>query len=340
MRLFHERLQILCESLGNNCAPFQPHFVQLANSSSITNSKNIDELKEQTEQIKEAKLFKQIGQLNSHVLKVIEELYKKYLDKSVSEPMIKKISSDNAGSFALECLANLIRDVELLDPKSINRSLNKLSDSLTQLIHRTTTNSELITRLIGEFRVIKAYLDIFETFANKWCVYLVETNLNTSKLFIELVNMFLELKKTGLSQPPEFDDKNEEDGGRSKSDKFDTSEAAGLGEGEGARDVSDQIENEDQLDDAKTKEEREKENSEEKDEEEEKIKDEEKGIEMSEDFEAKMDNVEKKEDDQKEDDEGGDEEEEEIDDQKASVDDPMDVLDKQLWDENGKGVFE
>lgn len=163
-------------------------------------------------------------------------------------------------------------------------------------------------------------------------------NLSSSRLFIELVGMFLELKKSGLSQPPEFEEDKDEEGGRSKSDKFETSEAAGLGEGEGARDVSDQIENEDQLDDAKTKEEREKEeNGEEKDDEQ-KIEDEEKGIEMSEDFEARMDDVEQKEDDKNEDDDDDEkegDEEDEIDDQKASVDDPMDVLDKQLWDENG-----
>jgi midasin len=146
---------------------------------------------------------------------------------------------------------------------------------------------------------------------------------------LALAEMFTELKKNGLSQPPEFDE-NEEDGdGGGRSDKFETSDVAGLGEGEGAKDVSDQIENEDQLDDAKTKEEREKEKNEEKDDEE-KTKEEENGIEMSDDFDAKMEDVEREEKDENNEEED-DEEDDEVDDQKGSVEDPMNALDKNLW---------
>lgn len=268
--------------------------------------------------------------MNSLILLTLESLYKKYLVETNNK--IKRVSAEEPGSFALECLVNLVDDVELFDLRSINRLLSKLSTILTKML-RSSTNVEFMSGLIGEFRIIKTYIHLFTTLVTKWCVYLVESHLNSSKLLLVLVEMFAELKKTGLSQPPEFDEQQEDDGGRSKSDKFDTSEAAGLGEGEGAKDVSDQIENEEQLGDAKTQEERDREEEKNEQKDEESIKDEEKGIEMSEDFDAKMDDVEKRDEEDDEEEEGDDEQD--IDDQKGSVEDPMDALDKQLWDENG-----
>lgn len=165
MKAFHERLRVLCESLGENCAPFQPHFVGLIKTS---NEVEFSEPTESTDTSQEAKILKKISQLNSQVLKVVETLYKKYLNGN-GESLIKKISSENAGSFGLECLANFVKDVEILDPKSINRLLEKLATSISEMIRASTSrNIEFMERLVSEFRVIKAYVDLFLMFATKW----------------------------------------------------------------------------------------------------------------------------------------------------------------------------
>lgn len=167
MKVFHERLRVLCESLRENCAPFEPHFVGLIKTSN-TNDIELTEPTESTNNLQEAKILKKISQLNSQVLKVVETLYKKYLDGN-SESLIKKISSENAGSFALECLANFVKDVEIFDPKSINRLLEKLATSVSGMIRDPRSrNIEFMQRLVSEFRVIKAYVDLFVTFATKW----------------------------------------------------------------------------------------------------------------------------------------------------------------------------
>lgn len=112
----------------------------------------------------EAKFLKQIAKLNSLVLKTVETLYKKYFVEN--ETRIRKISADEPGSFGLECLVNLVRDVELLDVRSINALLVKLARVLSNMIH--SGNSEFLTGLIGEFKTLKAYLDLFTAFAMRW----------------------------------------------------------------------------------------------------------------------------------------------------------------------------
>ena len=68
--------------------------------------------------------------------------------------------------------------------------------------------------------------------------------------------------------------------------QFEDIESGGLGEGEGAKDVSEQLESEDQLDEARKPDEKQDEDKQEDD-----VKDEENGIEMTDDFDAKMQDV-------------------------------------------------
>ena len=90
----------------------------------------------------------------------------------------------------------------------------------------------------------------------------------------------------GFCPPAELSD--EQEGGEGATE-FEDIEGGGMGEGEGAKDVSDQIENEDQLDDTRHKDDEEKEtdNDQKPD-----IEDEENGIEMSEDMDGKMHDLE------------------------------------------------
>ncbi|XP_060562548.1 midasin-like, partial [Ruditapes philippinarum] len=143
--------------------------------------------------------------------------------------------------------------------------------------------------------------------------------------------MFTDLASKGFCIPPELSDEMSGEGAT----EFCDMEEAGLGEGEGVKNVSDQIEDEDQLDEAKRPEDHNKEDPDNQPD----VKSEENAIEMSEDFDAKaqdLEDVDKEKDN--EDDDGGDEEE--IDKQMGEVDDmDNDKLDEQMWgsDEEDNG---
>ncbi|KAL1131394.1 hypothetical protein AAG570_011011 [Ranatra chinensis] len=96
----------------------------------------------------------------------------------------------------------------------------------------------------------------------------------------------------------------------------------GLGEGEGVKDVSDQIEGEDQLEDARKPDEY-------NEEEDKECKEEEKGIEMSDDFGGKLQDIDKKEDDE-ENNEGSDKEEEQPDKEMGETEKGAETLDEQV----------
>ena len=86
----------------------------------------------------------------------------------------------------------------------------------------------------------------------------------------------------GFCPPDELSDEQQDGEGATE---FDDIEGGGMGEGEGAKDVSDQIENEDQLDDTRKAGE---ENEEKEDKDKPDIENEENGIEMSEDMDGKV----------------------------------------------------
>ncbi|XP_060072903.1 midasin-like [Ylistrum balloti] len=143
----------------------------------------------------------------------------------------------------------------------------------------------------------------------------------TGKLLSTLLGVFTELTTNGFCLPAEFAD---EIAGEGATDFVDI-EGGGMGEGEGAKDVSDQIETEDQLEDTRQQnEKKEPENHPD-------VASEENAIEMSEDFDANpqdLEDVDKKS-------EGEDEEEDDedkLDKQMGEVDEQdADKLDDQMW---------
>ncbi|KAG1714129.1 Midasin [Nymphon striatum] len=130
---------------------------------------------------------------------------------------------------------------------------------------------------------------------------------------------------SGFCVPAELSEEMESEGGT----EFKDIESGGLGEGQGAKDVSDQIENEDQLDDAL------KQGDDKKDEEEDSqsnTKEEENGIEMSEDFDGKMDDDQEKTDNQNDDSDSDEQDDEELDKQMGDIEEEnTETLDDQLW---------
>ncbi|XP_058163130.1 midasin isoform X2 [Dasypus novemcinctus] len=149
------------------------------------------------------------------------------------------------------------------------------------------------------------------------------THRSTAKLLSVLAQVFTELAQKGFCLPSEFMDDSAGEGAT----EFHDYEGGGIGEGEGMKDVSDQIENEEQAEDTFQKgQEKDKEDPDSKPD----IKGEDNAIEMSEDFDGKMHDgelEEQEEEDEKSDCEGGD-----LDKQMGDLNgEEADKLDERLW---------
>ncbi|XP_059556931.1 midasin isoform X4 [Myotis daubentonii] len=149
------------------------------------------------------------------------------------------------------------------------------------------------------------------------------THRSTAKLLSVLTQVFTELAQKGFCLPKEF----MEDSAGEGATEFHDYEGGGIGEGEGMKDVSDKIENEEQAEDTFQKgQEKDKEDHDSKSD----IKGEDNAIEMSEDFDGKMHDgelEEQEEEDEKSDSEGGD-----LDKQMGDLNgEEADKLDERLW---------
>ncbi|XP_019393298.1 PREDICTED: midasin isoform X2 [Crocodylus porosus] len=144
---------------------------------------------------------------------------------------------------------------------------------------------------------------------------------STGKLLSVLTSIFTELAQKGFCLPKEL---MEEEAGEGATE-FHDYEGGGIGDGEGKKDVSDKIENENQVEDTRQKgQEKEKEDPDSKPD----IEGEDNAIEMSEDFEGKMHEGEQ---DKKEEDDKSDEDEE-LDKQMGNLGDAeADKLNERLW---------
>ncbi|XP_032952982.1 midasin isoform X1 [Rhinolophus ferrumequinum] len=149
------------------------------------------------------------------------------------------------------------------------------------------------------------------------------THRSTAKLLSVLTQVFTELAQKGFCLPKEF----MEDAAGEGATEFHDYEGGGIGEGEGVKDVSDQIENEEQAEDTfQTGQEKDKEDPDSKSD----IKGEDNAIEMSEDFDGKMHDGELEE--QEEDDEKSDSESADLDKQMGDLNgEEADKLDERLW---------
>ncbi|KAM8954164.1 midasin [Pelodytes ibericus] len=149
------------------------------------------------------------------------------------------------------------------------------------------------------------------------------THRSTGKLLSVLSRLFTELAQKGFCIPKELIEESAGEGAT----EFHDYEGGGLGEGEGMKDVSNKIEDEDQVEDTLKKgEDKEKEDPESKPD----VKEEDNAIEMSDDFDGKMHDgdLEKKD----EEDEKSNSDEEELDKQMGDLGDAeADKLDERLW---------
>jgi len=164
--------------------------------------------------------------------------------------------------------------------------------------------------------IVGKHLDLAQSVQNITVLALLQFN----KFLSVMLKIFNDIAVNGFCPPKELD----EDGSKT-SDEFKTSEEeTGLGQGEGSKDVSDQIDNEDMLDGAYQNQEDANETEDQEN------KEEDNGIEMSDNFDS---NMQDKKDEENED-EDKDDKENELEDETGEVEGNED-LDKDMWgDEN------
>nr|CAB3263714.1 midasin [Phallusia mammillata] len=196
--------------------------------------------------------------------------------------------------------------------------------------------------------MVKSVLHVVQPFIVEYQVLIqhaVETitlaHRTTTKLAYILSSIFSQLLIKGFCPPADMEEELSDEKGELKE-----VEDAGIGEGQGAKDVSDQIENEEQVEDAAGGESK----GDEDDNDDDDIPAEDNAIEMSEDFEGKMHDPDQGKEDDQDDNDDQSNTEEDIEKQMGDLGDDAeaDKLDERMWgsedeeeeDENKNGMQE
>ncbi|KAL4232858.1 AAA ATPase midasin [Mactra antiquata] len=212
----------------------------------------------------------------------------------------------------------LQQDNLVLDDKQINRRLESLIDAVI----RSSTINVYKSRLEILYHCTPILYQ-YKNILHHHLISILATERTMGKLLSVLLGVFTELATKGFCIPPELSDEMSGEGAT----EFCDIDNAGMGEGEGVKNVSDQIEDEDQLDEAKRPEDHKKEEESNQPD----VKSEENAIEMSDDIDAKVQDLEDV-DKQEEDEDDNNDDEEEVDKQMGEVDEEdTEKLDEQMW---------
>ncbi|KAM9355690.1 midasin [Pholidichthys leucotaenia] len=222
-------------------------------------------------------------------------------------------------------------EVEALNVGGVCGGLRRLLDQLRT--HRDACQPSQLQEVKRACRLLmrmEPLLAVYRDLVRYYVAVSVGAHRSTGKLLSVLAAIFTELAQKGFCLPQELMAYGDGEGAT----EFHHYEGGGVGEGEGTKDVSDKIENEDQVEDT-FHEGKEKEEEQEKGD----IRSEDNAIEMSEDFDGQIFDGDKKESD---DDEGSEkeEEDEEMDKKMGDLGDGQtDTLDERMWgdDEDDDG---
>ena len=269
--------------------------------------------------------LKEINRLCETMLIAIQNIYNKYAVDLEVDSQPKPGANPEADAEVTDDFEKNHLTVMLLD--EMKTDLEKLlkvdstSSTLCRLVSlcsRDGSSSSEQLLLSKCSAVIDQYVYVVEYY---FSLQLATLRAST-KLLSVLLNVFNQLLEKGFCRPTEL----EEDSSAGSGTQFQENESGGLGDGDGGKDVSDQIENEDQLESAK------QEGDEEEQEDQNGCKEEENGIEMSEDFKAQLqDKDEGDQSDNDDDDKDQDQEEDNLDKEMGETGDQADQLDEKLW---------
>ncbi|XP_036943295.1 midasin isoform X1 [Acanthopagrus latus] len=216
----------------------------------------------------------------------------------------------------------LAAEVEALCVADVGGGLERLLSHLRT--HRDSCQPPQLQEVNTACRMLvrlEPLLGIYSDLVRYYLSVSLGAHRSTGKLLSVLASIFTELAQKGFCLPQELMAGGDGEGAT----EFHDYEGGGIGEGEGTKDVSDKIENEDQVEDT-FQEGQEKEEQEDK----EKIKAEDNAIEMSEDFDGQMHDGDENEPGDNED--SSKEDEEELDKKMGDLGDGQtDTLDERMW---------
>ncbi|XP_039481585.1 midasin [Drosophila santomea] len=300
----------------NDYLPLAQPIVELLDSVRLKNHTEIT-----SETIDLANADTELANIAHSVLMSLQKIYKHHVITDDGNKNGETNEQDNDSKEALQeqhlkkCLTGeLTSDWQQL---SLPRVLAKLSNVLLVLKHSNFEGQEkllCVRRAIGLLPILEQY----QLLADYLLLQQLATHKVSAKMLSIVLTVFVEIGSKGFCVPPDL---MQDEEGQSKQESK-NGEGFGLEDGTGENDASDKIESEDQLDDAKRPEDR----KDEGDKQEPDCK-EEKGIEMSDDFDAKMQDVEKPE----EDDSGESEDEEDLNKEMGETEEGAEKLDDQIW---------
>ncbi|KAK2883458.1 hypothetical protein Q8A67_017095 [Cirrhinus molitorella] len=244
---------------------------------------------------------------------------KRESDSEVAEDLLKP------GHLSRLLEEDLSGDVSSLSLPEVNGVVTELLERLRS--HRDDCQPHQLQELKEACRGVvrlEPMLCLYSELVRYYLAVLTGAHRTTGKLLSVLANVFTELAQKGFCLPQELMGGGDGEGAT----EFHDYEGGGIGEGEGVKDVSDKIENEDQVEDT-FQEGQDKKEEEEQDKQD--IKEEDNAIEMSEDFDGKMhDGTEREPGENEEDSEK--EEDEELDKKMGDLGDGQtDTLDERMW---------
>lgn len=227
---------------------------------------------------------------------------------------------------------DLSGDMSSLSLPEINEVVTELLERLRS--HRDDCQPHQLQELREACRSVvrlEPMLCLYSELVRYFLAVLMGAHRTTGKLLSVLANVFTELAQKGYCLPQELMGGGDGEGAT----EFHDYEGGGIGEGEGVKDVSDKIENEDQVEDTF----QEGQDKEEEEQDKQDIKEEDNAIEMSEDFDGKMHDGTDREPGEDEED-SDKEEDEELDKKMGDLGDGQtDTLDERMWgdDEDDEG---
>ncbi|KNC81071.1 hypothetical protein SARC_06594 [Sphaeroforma arctica JP610] len=178
-------------------------------------------------------------------------------------------------------------------------------------------NADLLTACAGMLVRAVPVLERYGVILSQAMDEFVCLHKSVSKMYYILLNLFSDLLAKGFCTPPDLQD--------ATADEQTGGEMAGMGEGQGENDVSEQIENEDQLTGTKDEEQNDEGGN---------VPEEDNAIEMEQEFDGDLYDMDKKELEDMEDDkdDGEEKEEQDMDDEMGDTNmDDADVVDERMW---------
>uniref|UniRef100_A0A9R1SM52 Midasin n=2 Tax=Cyprinus carpio TaxID=7962 RepID=A0A9R1SM52_CYPCA len=236
---------------------------------------------------------------------------KRESDSEVAEELLKP------GHLSRLLEEDLSGDVSSLSLPEINGVVTELLERLGSHRDDCQPHQLQVSQACRGVVRLEPMLCLYSELVRYYLAVLMGAHRTTGKLLSVLANVFTELAQKGFCLPQELMGGGDGEGAT----EFHDYEGGGIGEGEGVKDVSDKIENEDQVEDTFQEGQDKKEEEQNKQD----IKEEDNAIEMSEDFDGKMHDGEDEEDSDKE-------EDEELDKKMGDLGDGQtDTLDERMW---------